>query len=175
MGGKGGVTIRDIIAKTGADIKFDQSKLDDPEGDVTIAGNVERTEALIRDVLAAKGCPLRTLDGSGGFVQPVPADEQDLIVPPELVGLFIGRGGENIKEMSEKIGGDIFIGVQPATHPRAPQRIQVVGDNREKAKEIVREKLLEIKTRAKGREKEPVAAKGKGKMMVPPSALQKGG
>lgn len=180
--GKGGVTIRDIIAKTGADIKFDQSKRDDAEGDVTITGNVERTEAIIRDVLAANGCPLRTPDGSGGFVQPVPAGEEDLIVPPELVGLFIGRGGENIKEMSEKVGGDIVIGVQPATHPRAPQRIQVVGDNREKAKEIVREKLLEIKTRAKeipaqqkGRGKEPVAAKGKGKMMVPPSALQKGG
>jgi len=175
--GKGGVTIRDIIAKTGAEIKFDQAKPDDPEGELTIVGNVERTEALVRDVLAAKGCPLRTLNGPAGNVQPVPADEEDLIVPPDLVGLFIGRGGENIKEMREKIGGDIFIGVQPATHPGAPQRIQLVGDNREKAKEIVREKLLEIKTRAKGREKESVATKGKGKgrMMFPQSALQKGG
>jgi len=168
--GQGGVTIGDIIAKTGADIKVD-TKRDDPEGDVTIVGNAERTEALIRDALAAKGCPLRSFDGSAGAAQPVPADEEDLVVPPELVGLFIGKGGENIKEMQEKVGGDIVIGVQPASHPGAPQRIQIVGDHREKAKEIVRAKLLEITTRTKDSD----STKGKGHMGVPQVALQKGG
>jgi len=156
--GRAGGTIREIIARTGADIKIDHSKRDDPEGDVTIIGNVNKTEAVIRELLASKGCPLRPPEGPD---PKVPAEEDDLVVAPELVGLFIGKGGENIKDMREQVGGTIFIGVQPSTGPGIPQRIQVVGDNRERAKEVVREKLAEINAfaaRLRGK------AKGKGKL-----------
>merc|ERR1719272_1764039 len=55
--GKGGETIREITQKTGADIKIDNNK-EDPEGNVSIVGDIERTEACIREVLQSKGCPL---------------------------------------------------------------------------------------------------------------------
>jgi len=169
--GKAGGTIREIISKTGADIKIDHSKRDDPEGDVTIIGNVDMTEAVIREVLASKGCPLKPPEGTA---PKIPAEEHDLVVAPDLVGLFIGKGGENIKEMREKVGGAIFIGVQPPTGPGIPQTIQIVGDNREKAKEVVREKLAEInafaarlheKSKGKGKSGGKNTAKGEGKGM----------
>jgi len=158
--GKGGGTIRDIIAKTGADIKIDHSKRDDPEGDVTIIGNVEKTEAVIREVLATKGCPLIPPEGTA---PEIPPEEEDLVVAPNLVGLFIGKGGESVRVMREKVGGAIFIGVQPPTGPGIPQRIQIVGDNREKAKEIVREKLAEINAFAERLLEEKLKGKSGGK------------
>lgn len=152
--GKGGETIRDICNRTGADIKVNNHK-DDAEGNVSIVGDLERTEHVIRQVLASKGCPLPADICKDGQT---PADlgiemEPDLEVAVDLVGLFIGKGGENITEMRKKAGGTVFIGVQPAEPGSKFQKIQIVGDHRIKARELVKEKLAEVQqyvTRNKG-------------------------
>eukprot|EP00434_Breviolum_minutum_P024788 symbB.v1.2.021892.t3/scaffold1916.1/size96221/7 len=55
--GKGGETIKDIRFRSGADIKIDHLP-SDPEGNVTIVGDVEKTEIMIKEALTTKGCPL---------------------------------------------------------------------------------------------------------------------
>jgi len=140
--GKGGETIREITQRTGADIKVDNHK-DDAEGNVSIVGDIERTEAVIREVLTAKGCPLPAeLTGSASDARP--ADEEELSVPVELVGLFIGKKGENITNMRNQAGGTVFIGVQPVEPGSTVQKIQIVGDNRLKARDLVVAKINEV-------------------------------
>lgn len=54
--GKGGETIKDIRLRSAADIKIDHTP-QEPQGTVTIIGDVERVENMIKEVLAAKGVP----------------------------------------------------------------------------------------------------------------------
>ena len=61
--GKGGETIKEIRLRSGADIKIDHLP-SDPEGNVTIVGEVEKTEAMIKEALQTKGCPLLNKPGA---------------------------------------------------------------------------------------------------------------
>ncbi|CAK0875103.1 unnamed protein product, partial [Prorocentrum cordatum] len=55
--GKGGETVQDIRHRSGADIKI-ECGLNDQQGNVSFVGDVEKTEQMITEALAAKGCPL---------------------------------------------------------------------------------------------------------------------
>jgi len=150
--GKGGETIREIRQRSGADVKIDHLP-QDLEGTVTIVGDVEKTEKMIREALSSKGCPLsgpRPLGapplppGAPGQSVDVP-EENEMQVPPELVGPLIGPGGATIKDIRAKAGGGVFISVLPPAAPGGPQNVRIVGDNREHAKELVRSKIEELK------------------------------
>lgn len=154
--GRGGETIRNIINKTGADIRI-EGKPDDPDGIVSIAGNIDAAEAMIRSMLAEKGCTWEIRDATGpvGGMSDVTwksnVDVDDLQIPTELVGLFIGNSGAGIKEIKAKVGGAVTIKVLPPILPGGFQCVQVVGDHWKRAKEIVRAKIEEIKVTTPGR------------------------
>ncbi|CAE7346459.1 unnamed protein product [Symbiodinium pilosum] len=135
--GRGGETIKSICERANAEIKVDHDRVAE-EGEVTIVGEIEKAEALIRETLAAKGCPLPEDEAR----QP---DETDLVVPPDVVGLFIGKGGEHVKAIREACGGSLFIGVIAPIEGNGPHKIQIIGDQREKAKAMVRQRLKELR------------------------------
>ncbi|CAL1171263.1 unnamed protein product [Cladocopium goreaui] len=107
--GKGGETIKetedgeDIRLRSGADIKIDHLP-SDPEGNVTIVGDVDKTEVMIKEALATKGCPLVPkpqvppppdgmpgMPGVGGMrggqgPPPLEPNENEVIVPGDIVG-----------------------------------------------------------------------------------------
>lgn len=158
--GKGGETIRSIINRTGADIQI-EGKSTDSEANVSIAGNVEPAENLIRDILKSKGCPWQTQSGTilqrGGAVPLTTVgwkpdvDSDDIQIPTELVGLFIGNAGAGLKEIKQRCGAGNFIKILPDILPGGLQCIQVVGDNWRNAREQVRAKVEEIKKMTPGR------------------------
>lgn len=158
--GKGGETIRSIINRTGADIQI-EGKSTDSEANVSIAGNVEPAENLIRDILKSKGCPWQTQSGTilqrGGAVPLTTVgwkpdvDTDDIQIPTELVGLFIGNAGAGLKEIKQRCGAGNFIKILPDILPGGLQCIQVVGDNWRNAREQVRQKVEEIKKLTPGR------------------------
>lgn len=55
--GKGGETVQDIRHRSGAEVKIDHLPTE-VWGSVTIVGDVEKTEQMVKEALAAKGCPL---------------------------------------------------------------------------------------------------------------------
>lgn len=170
--GKGGETIKDIRARSGADIKIDHVP-SEKEGNVTIVGDVEKVEAMIKETLASKGCPLGmpapklgavpgalplpagslpSPAGPGGLPLPglpgagtTPADESQILIPGHLVGPLIGPGGASIKAIREKAGGGVFISILPAATPGADQIIRVCGENRGPAVMIVNERVDELR------------------------------
>jgi len=63
--GRGGETVQGIRQKSGAEVKIDFPP-NDSIGRVIMIGEVEKVEALVREALAARGCPL-------GGIPPPPA------------------------------------------------------------------------------------------------------
>lgn len=94
--GRGGETVQGIRAKSGAEVKIDHT-LSEQTGRVTIVGDVEKTEAMIREALAGKGVPL------GGIPPPPPglpppsimdaAGMPGVVPPPPGVPLVIPPSG----------------------------------------------------------------------------------
>lgn len=75
--GRGGETVQGIRAKSGAEVKIDHAP-NETTGRVTLVGDIERVEQLIREALAAKGCPL------GGAPPPPPG------LPPGMAPMMAG-------------------------------------------------------------------------------------
>lgn len=154
--GRGGETIRQIINKTGADIRI-EAKQDNLDGIVSIANNIEAAEKLIKEILASKGCHWQTQMASdmGGELTNVGwkghVDDDDLQIPTELVGLFIGNAGAGIKEIKARVGGAVTIKVLPPLLPGGFQCVQVVGENWKAAREVVRQKIKQILQETPGR------------------------
>lgn len=158
--GKGGETIRDVRARSGSDVQIDHLP-HDVEGTVTITGDVEKTMALIKESLAAKGCPLgssqlarpsmtgiRPQSPQSLMVAPLPAGvslDSDISVPAEYVGGLIGPGGANIKAIREAAGNACYISVLPSASPGAMQSVRIVGENRDEAKRLVLQKIDSLK------------------------------
>lgn len=171
--GRGGETIRFIINRTGADIQV-RSAPQDPEGIVSIVGNVEAAENMIREVLASKGCYMTTTGAyapqyaAPGLALPTQADQDVLKIPSELVGLFIGAEGSGIKDIKSQVGGAVSIKVLAPILPGGFQEVQVVGDHWQSAKEIARAKIEEYKKITPGRWNMPGWWHTPGSNIVPP-------
>lgn len=150
MLGVRGDTINFICNRSGADIKVKHAR-GEQWGNVSIVGNIEKTLEIIRSVLTEKGCPLTEIqeelkEGEEPKVSAVPRSQMastpnDIDLPQELVGLFIGIGGANIKEIKAKVGGACSIKVMPPQDKRMPQKIQIAGDNVERARQLVRDHI----------------------------------
>lgn len=137
--GKGGETIRDIRKRSGADIKIDHIPQDrHGEGTVTIVGDVEKTETMIREALASKGMVRARPQES----QPDPVN--DIEVPSELFSTLIGPAGSTLRDIRAKAGNTCFISVLPPQS--GTQSVRVVGENKEEAKHLIRQKIEELRT-----------------------------
>merc|ERR1711862_276886 len=116
MLGVRGDTINWITNRSGADIKVKHSR-GEQWGHVSIVGNVEKTLQVIQEVLKQKGCPMTQVIDEA---DPTPSrgrpnhpaaptnaapGQDDIECPQELVGLFIGVNGANIKEIKARAGG----------------------------------------------------------------------
>ncbi|CAE8615258.1 unnamed protein product, partial [Polarella glacialis] len=158
--GKAGSTIRDICSRSGADIKVNHLP-HEPEGSISVVGDISRTEAIIQEVLRAKGCAW----SPEGRATVAPTQEE-VKISSDLVGMLIGKGGETIREIKEKCGGAVSISVQPASTPGpAWHSVRIVGDNWQMAKALVKAKIEEISkanaSTSKG--KDGKGGKGEGK------------
>lgn len=148
--GRGGETIQNIINKTGVDIKIVSSP-QDSEGIVSICGNVELGERIVRETLAAKGCHLPVTYGTPSFGNHRQGETERLLIPTELIPTFVGPGGSNIKQIKGKVRGPVSIKVLQELLPGGFQEVQVIGDGWLPAKQMVREKIEEIKRLTPGR------------------------
>lgn len=186
--GKGGETIKDIRLRSGADIKIDHLP-SDPEGNVTIVGDVDKTEVMIKEALATKGCPLVPkpqvpppppdgmpgMHGVGGMPPPLEPNENEVIVPGDIVGHLIGPSGATMKEIREQAGGQVFISILPPSSPGADQIVRVVGDNREYARQLILEKIEDLKVQYRSPGGVPVQPGFPGGMGMPGIGAPMGG
>jgi len=156
--GKGGETIMDVRSRSGSEIKIDHLPTE-LMGTVTIVGDVDKTEAMIKEVLASKGCPLgMPKPGSGPPGAPgaagapgmpgMPGVPREIPVPGELVGGLIGPGGSTINDLRQKVGGAVQISVLPATSPGGPQVARITGPEPDltAAEAMVAGKVEELKS-----------------------------
>jgi len=143
--GRGGEVLRGINSQSGASVQV-RGRPEDIECLVSITGaghQVDKAMSLIRDILTAKGCH------APGITDENQLGDQDLIIPSNMVGLFIGPGGRNIKAILDAVGGAVTIKVQEPPHNGAPYRhVMVVGNNWQMAKQLVRTKILELRRQA---------------------------
>ena len=136
--GKAGSTIREVISRTGSDIKVNHLP-HEPQGSISVVGDIARTEAVIQEIFRARGCKW-----SPSGTPLAEQSQEDVPISADLVGLFIGKGGETIKDLRERCGGQVSITIQPASTPGGMQGVRVVGDNWKLAKALVRAKIEEL-------------------------------
>lgn len=158
--GKGGETIQRILSKTGAAIRVDH-KPGNPEGLVTIANNIDQALVMIKEILQQRGCPWveeETMDAHGKVIQVGwrgQVSDEDVQVPTELVGLFIGNGGDSVQEIKNQVGGALTVKILPEILPGGFQVIQVVGDNWQMGRELCRQRVKDIMQSTSGRWHQP--------------------
>lgn len=158
--GKGGETIREVRAKSTADIKIEHQQ-DQPQGTVTINGDVDKAEALIRETLQTKGhawtgpeeevIPIMpgAIAPAGAALMQIPAipaiEMNDVFVPPELMPQIMGPGGATLKDVRAKTGNSVLISILPPAAPGGPQTVRLVGSGREMARQMVEQMLEQLK------------------------------
>ncbi|CAE7614838.1 Khsrp [Symbiodinium pilosum] len=113
--GKAGSTIREVCSRSGCDIKVNHLP-HEPQGSISVVGDIERAEAVIQDIFRARGCKW-----SPTGAPLAEQSEEDVKIPADLVGLFIGKGGETIKDLRERCGGQVSITIQPSATPGGMQ------------------------------------------------------
>jgi len=107
--GRGGQKIREIEGKSQTRIRVGDNRFGAAEVEVTINGSKDRrrlAESLIEDVIRAESeagyVPDSERPDFGGRQQKSGSSSADLQVPTNMLGAIIGRGGQNIKDTSEK-------------------------------------------------------------------------
>ncbi|XP_031387907.1 far upstream element-binding protein 2-like isoform X1 [Punica granatum] len=140
--GKGGETVRSLQSNSGAKIQI----VRDADADmacsmrpVELIGSLEsisKAEKLIRDVIAeadAGGSPSLVARGFGSGQNAGAAEQFEMKVPNEKVGLIIGRGGDTIKGLQTKSGARIqLIPQQPTGGDESKERtVRVTGYKRQ--------------------------------------------
>ncbi|KAI8325168.1 hypothetical protein GQ54DRAFT_255207 [Martensiomyces pterosporus] len=145
--GRGGENLKSIERRHGVRIQFNPNyDKRDAERKITIEGPAQMAEAAKADILEfidrhnkQQQQPFRPPMTGGPGVQngppssngpfggePAPADTVVIMVPSSKVGLIIGRGGENIRDIQYSSGARVQ--VQPETDRGAPERpIHLIG------------------------------------------------
>ncbi|KAF5177278.1 Far upstream element-binding protein [Thalictrum thalictroides] len=155
--GKSGDTIRFLQLNSGAKIQITR----DAEADrysatrpVELIGtleNINKAEKLIKDVIAeadAGGSPSLVARGFGTVQASGAAEQIEIQVPNEKVGLIIGKGGETIKNLQTRSGARIQLIPQhlPEGDQSKERTVRVTGDKRqiEVARDMIREVMNQI-------------------------------
>ncbi|OAY70353.1 Far upstream element-binding protein 3, partial [Ananas comosus] len=156
--GKAGETIKFLQINSGAKIQITRDAQADPQSStrpVELIGSLEsinKAEKLIRDVIAeadAGGSPALVAKGFGTVQSG--AEQIEIQVPNEKVGLVIGKGGETIKNLQTRSGARIQLIPQhlPEGDSSKERTVRVTGDKKqiEVAKEMIKEVISQIQLR----------------------------
>ncbi|KAK9270080.1 hypothetical protein L1049_025654 [Liquidambar formosana] len=150
--GKAGDTIRYLQYNSGAKIQITRDADADPYSatrPVELIGsleNINKAEKLIKDVIAeadAGGSPSLVARGFATAQAVGVAEQIQIQVPNEKVGLIIGRGGETIKSLQTRSGARIQLIPQhlPEGDESKERTVRVTGDKKqiEMARELIKE------------------------------------
>ncbi|KAK8651601.1 hypothetical protein V6N13_141198 [Hibiscus sabdariffa] len=151
--GKAGDTIRYLQYNSGAKIQIMRDADADPDAPtrpVEIIGtlsSINQAEKLINAVIAeadAGGSPSLVARGLATTQAAGAADQIEIQVPNEKVGLIIGRGGETIKGLQTRSGARIQLIPQhlPEGDGSKERTVRVTGDK--KQIEIAREMIKDV-------------------------------
>ncbi|XXG60592.1 hypothetical protein AAC387_Pa04g2456 [Persea americana] len=148
--GKAGDTIRLLQYNSGARIQITRDSDADPYSStrpVELIGtleNINKAEQLIKDVIAeadAGGSPALVARGFG--TAQTGSEQIQIQVPYEKVGLIIGKGGENIKNLQTKSGARIQVILQniPEGEASKERTVRITGNKSqiETARELIKE------------------------------------
>lgn len=155
--GRNGENLRKVESDSGARVQFIQAKDSHvPERQCTISGSLrarESAKAAIFGIIEENGGQNVMLEkgaytpGMSGRAKPnLPAlregeNSTQLFVPDKTVGLIIGRGGEQIKQLQEESGCHVnIVGENKSVNGLRP--VNLIGD--ERATAIAKALILEI-------------------------------
>lgn len=158
--GKAGETIKYLQHQSGAKIQVTRDTDSDPSSmtrQVELMGSLEqinRAEQLINDVIAEADAGGSATLVARGFSSVQPGAEQVQIkVPNNKVGLIIGRGGETIKNLQSRTGARIqLIPLHlPEGDTSTERTVQMTGTKKqiEAAQELINE-VVNNETRLRG-------------------------
>ncbi|KAI6682254.1 hypothetical protein NL676_036135 [Syzygium grande] len=150
--GKAGETIRYLQYNSGAKIQIvrdSEADMSSTTRPVELTGSLDsinKAERLIKDVIAeadAGGSPSLVARGIATTYATGPAEQIEIKVPNEKVGLVIGRGGDTIKGLQTRSGARIQLIPQhlPEGDESKERIVRVSGDRRQidVATEMIRE------------------------------------
>ncbi|KAJ8760553.1 hypothetical protein K2173_015220 [Erythroxylum novogranatense] len=151
--GKAGDTIRYLQYNSGAKIQITRDADADPRSAVRpvellgTLSSISKAEKLINAVIAeadAGGSPALVARGLPRAQTMGVADQLEMQVPNEKVGLIIGRGGETIKNLQAQSGARIQLIPQhlPEGDGSKERTVRVTGDK--KQIEIAREMIKDV-------------------------------
>lgn len=140
--GKNGDTIRYLQYNSGVKIQIvrdAEADLSSATRPVELTGtkeNISKAENLIRDVIAeadAGGSPSLVAKGIATAQVPGSAEQIELKVPNEKVGILIGRGGDTIKSLQTRSGARIQLIPQhlPDGDDSKERIVRITGDKRQ--------------------------------------------
>ncbi|WCJ34834.1 KH domain-containing protein [Euphorbia peplus] len=140
--GKGGETIRYLQYNSGARIQITRDADSDPHSTtraVELIGtpsSINQAEKLITAVIAeadAGGSPSLVARGLPSAQSAGAADQLEMQVPNEKVGLIIGRGGDTIKDLQAKSGARIQLIPQhlPEGDVSKERTVRVTGNRKQ--------------------------------------------
>ncbi|KAG6607520.1 Far upstream element-binding protein 3, partial [Cucurbita argyrosperma subsp. sororia] len=140
--GKAGDTIRYLQYNSGAKIQImrdsdaDPNRLSRPVEIVGTSESIKKAEELINAVIAeadAGGSPSLIARGLTSSHSMATAEQIQIQVPNEKVGLIIGRGGETIKSLQTRSGARIQLIPQnlPEGDESKERTIRVTGDKKQ--------------------------------------------
>ena len=155
--GRNGENLRKVESESGARVQFIQAKDSHvPERQCTISGSLrarESAKAAIFDIIEENGGQNVMLEkgaytpGMSGRAKPnLPAlregeNNTQLYVPDKTVGLIIGRGGEQIKQLQEQSGCHVnIVGENKSVNGLRP--VNLIGN--ERATAIAKDLIMEI-------------------------------
>lgn len=155
--GRNGENLRKVESDSGARVQFIQAKDSHvPERQCTISGSLrarESAKAAIFGIIEENGGQNVMVDkgaytpGMSGRAKPnLPAlregeNSTQLYVPDKTVGLIIGRGGEQIKQLQEQSGCHVnIVGENKSVNGLRP--VNLIGNERQTA--IAKNLILEI-------------------------------
>ena len=119
--GRGGETIKELMAKSGCRIQIVQDGV--PDGvprDVIISGSPDQVQmgvSLVNNIISSD-----QLAGPGGAAG---GAFESVDCPPDLVGKVIGRGGETIRDMQQRSGA--FVKIDQTMAPGLPRKVNISG------------------------------------------------
>ncbi|KAJ2415215.1 hypothetical protein GGI10_001844 [Coemansia sp. RSA 2530] len=146
--GRAGSNLRGIEQQHGVRIQMnaDYDKRD-PERKMTIEGPPQASEAAKRDILDFIDRQQQAPPRSSGYAEPQEGGMTTILVPSSKVGLIIGRGGENIRDIQFSSGARVQ--VQPDSGRGGLERpIQLIGAPEQI--EVARARIMEIVSSERG-------------------------
>lgn len=125
--GKGGAQIREIEARSGAQVSIDQTTKELGYSRVVLAGSAEAVQAA-SDIINDELRRVMERDGLSGQVASPPQPGEDVaeaLIPQKYVGWLKGSGGSQIRDMESRTGARVRI--DQSTRESGYSVAQIIG------------------------------------------------